>query len=179
MRTVYIRKRPNGEYQYTESLYVGWSYFPDSIKTQQEMISFFKKGGHGGMVERYDAPELKFVDALGKLMTNYLVREKNGWIYADINGDSGAIFIDIDFMPAKDQVEFLRSMADANAIKKAEALESDVDRLKHFKLYAEPADLEKLQKKITELKSPEKIKELCEQHAKRYYNSPANVEFVK
>lgn len=177
MRTFLIKKDSKGNFQFSENEFWGWNYFPDSVRTQKQMLDFFQRGGHNGLQQRFDEPLLRFVDSQNRAIVHYSVTRKGDLVYAKINNDRDLIFLDNDFMDLKAQYDFLKGHSDPDKIEKAESLANDLERFNYLFTYVENDIKDKLKETIQKTKTDDKIRELCQGHATKYHNAPAVVEF--
>jgi hypothetical protein len=170
MRTIEVKKGKFG-WQFRTDPNSGWSYFSDGIETKEQMLSYFTKG-------RMNAPQLVFVNDQNQRSKFYKVLKR----------DSGSVMLKVDhekllqleteqFVPIAEQIDLLKIHADYSTKQEAEELSDQIQVLNLLKTKAGPQAQDALANKIQRTVTDEKIKELCIDHAKKYYGLPAQIDF--
>lgn len=171
MRTYEITK-DTFHFCYREPGSATWNYFPDNVKNQTDMLNFFTQNG------RLDTPELIFQgNKTGEKGKLYQICRTGNLIEAWVDFYKKLTFEPEQFMAVPEQIAFLQQKATTEVTREAEQLETEKDKLRYYLENADPDIKAELQNRINERMTETRIMELCQAHAKEYFEKDAIVEF--
>lgn len=148
-----------------------WNRFPDGITTPQQIENFFTQNG------KYDKPQVIFSGDKTGNKKLYQVTRIDNKVSALVDFQKTLIFEPEQFMSVSDQIEFLQTRSNRETEKEADQLTTDKEKHSFYLENADPEIISELRTRISERMSETRIKELCQAHAKEYFNKEAIVEF--
>jgi hypothetical protein len=170
MRRVYLNKDQFG-LKYKENILSGWMYLPDAAQTLQGAKTLFTQDG------RYEEPDFVFTDERLHPTTFYNI--KGGRAIVNLDSKNEIILDEDRFLSYVEQIEYLKQFSDTDTIQDAERLTSDYLKLQHYKKQSGQLEWNGLKEMIQNKMTPEAIEKYCQDHAQKYYNSQASIQFEK
>lgn len=146
----YIRKEQFG-WQFSEDLRSGFRYFPDSVRTHDDMVKFFIDGGHRGVSGgRFDPPQdLILVDKNNQPYDHFSVRMNHAtglhMATANYNSRKRKAFTTTEIWPEDSQLKYLQATA--------VHLPKDIENLKEALSYLqkeEPSTIDEFHEELNE-----------------------------
>lgn len=171
MKSITVSKDQFGLIYKSEVNSASWQRFPDGVTTPEQINNYFTNGG------RYDKPQIIFYGDKEGQKKLYQIIKKGDKVTALVDFEKILSFADSDFMTINEQLEFLQQKAPTEVTREAEQLETDKEKFRYYLENAEPDIKVELQNRINERMTETRIKELCQAHAKEYFNKEAIVEF--
>jgi len=165
MTTMYIR-HDGLNWQWNDTLRAGygWHTFPTKIRSHNDMLAFFRSGGHRGVSGgNFDLPQLKLVDKENNLLRHYRVKidTTRGLHNAVVDFDDNRrkVFTTAQLWSEDEQLAYLRE--------KAINLPEEYDTLRSALSYLETEEKLTVEDYHTTLmqKIREGITTECKQHA--------------
>jgi hypothetical protein len=176
MKTIEVKKGKFGM-MYRTSFNTSWLNFPDNVTTHEQMRSFFKSGKHYGTSGTYNEVDLVYVNDSDKHSKYYkVIKKDNRTVTLKVDNEKILQLVPEQFLSIIEQIDILKVHSDRLTDQEAQELTDERQILRFYKDRADMTALDSLHMKIESSISEEKIKELCEAHAKKYFNLPAQVE---
>ncbi|MBN1118228.1 MAG: hypothetical protein JXA77_13550 [Bacteroidales bacterium] len=148
-----------------------WQRFPNGVTTSRQMENFFTEGG------RLDKPQIIFSGQKEGSSKLYQVKRNGNKVVATVDFQKKLPFEQEQFMSVREQISFLQARASRETDQGASTITSEKELLAHYLENAEPETRKALEKRIAESITSERIKQLCQDHARQYHQMDAIIEF--
>ncbi len=144
-------------FKYKRLKSLAWSFFPDSVKTQKDMRAYLDYG-------RNPDTSLIFLDSKNEETVFFSISINKGTAIENFDPGKRILIEDEAFMSVEEQVNYLKQFSDCESDNEI----SDTEKLNLYKRKANASTLEALKALITERKTPENVKQLCQEHVLKY-----------
>jgi len=148
-----------------------WQRFPDNVTTPDQMMNYFTEGG-------FDKPNLIFSGDKQGGKKLYQITRKGYKVSALVDLHKSLSFEPEQFMAINEQIAFLQLKATRETEQEAEQHGTDKEKLNCYLQNADQVTIQELQTRIAGSITPERITQLCQDHARQYHGMEAKVEFI-